>query len=164
MVCAGCSRLPEVFPPPAQRRPLTLPPPTPFGHWLSMSDANADAYLVKDVAPEGPGTWRWTYSHPALRFFLPDLPRVRFAMDFAIPERTFRDTGTVTLTFHVNGHLLDRFRCEKPGPLHYTHDVPLDMLHRNGVNLVAIDPDPVWVSKADGGRLGFILSSAGFTE
>ena len=29
---------------------------------------------------------------------------------------------------------------------------------------VAIDPDPVWVSRTDGGHLGFILSRAGFTE
>ena len=39
-----------------------------------------------------------------------------------------------------------------------------DRMRANAINLVAIDPDPVWVSQADGGRLGFILSRAGFTE
>jgi hypothetical protein len=64
----------------------------------------------------------------------------------------------------VNGQLLDRLRCEQPGEQHYAHDVPPGMLRANAINLVGIDPDPVWVSKADGGRLGFILSRAGFTE
>jgi hypothetical protein len=85
-------------------------------------------------------------------------------MDFAIPERTLRETGPVTLTFKVNGQVLGRLRCEQSGEQHYTHDVPRGMLRANAINLVGIDPDPVWVSKADGGRLGFILSRAGFTE
>jgi hypothetical protein len=164
LLTAGCARQPESYPPPEQRKPLTLPPPTPFGHFLSMDDPNAGAYLVQDVADRGPGTWRWAYSRPVLRFFLPAVPQVRFAMDFTLPERTFRETGPVTLTFRINGELLDRYRCDAPGEQHYSHSVPSAMLHHGAVNLVAIDPDPVWVSQADGGRLGFILSRAGFTE
>jgi hypothetical protein len=163
-LCAGCTRLPESFPPPEQRAPLTVPRAGALGYFLSMADPNADAYLVKDVADQGPGTWRWVYEHPVLRFLVPDVPRLKFAMDFAIPERTLRETGPVTLTFTVNGKLLDRLRCEKSGEQHYAHDVPPGMLRAGAINLVAIDPVPVWVSKADGGRLGFILSRAGFTE
>jgi len=152
------------FPPPVQRTPLIVPKPGSLGHFVSMSDANADAYLVKDVATSGPGTWRWAHDHPVLRFAVPNVPRLKFAMDFAIPERTMRDTGPVTLTFTINGKVLDRLRCQQAGEQHYAHDVPSGWLHANAINLVGIDPDPVWVSKADGGRLGFILSSAGFTE
>ena len=164
LLSAGCARQQEVYPPPEQRRPLTLPPPTPFGHFVSMDDPNAPAYLVKDFAETGAGTWRWAYGHPVLRFFVPAAPRLRFAMDFSLPDRTFRETGPVTFTFHINGELLDRYRCTAPGEQHYSHSVPPAMVHPDAVNLVAIDPDPVWVSKADGGRLGFILSRAGFTE
>jgi hypothetical protein len=156
--------LPNSFPPPEQRAPLTVPPPGDLGYFLSMADANADAYLVKDVATRGPGTWRWAYEHPVLRFFVPNVPRLKFAMDFSLPARTLRETGPVTLTFTINGRLLDRLRCEEPGEQHYARDVPLGMLRLNALNQVAIDPVPVWVSKADGGRLGFILSRAGFTE
>jgi hypothetical protein len=163
-LCAGCARLPESFPPPEQRAPLIVPPRGALGYFLSMDDPNADAYLVKDVADKGPGTWRWVYDHPVLRFLVPDVPRLKFAMDFSLPERTMRETGPVTLTFMVNGKLLDRLRCEQAGEQHYAHDVPAGILRANAINLVAIDPDPVWVSKADGGRLGFILSRAGFTE
>src|SRR5664279_257886 len=124
VLCAGCTRLPESFPPPEQRVPLTVPRSGALGYYFSMADPNADAYLVKDVA----------------------------------------DSGPVTLTFTINGKLLDRLRCEKSGEQHYAHDVPPGMLRAGAINMVAIDPDPVWVSKADGGRLGFILSRAGFTE
>jgi hypothetical protein len=161
---AGCTRLPESFPPPPQRTALTVPQAGALGYFLSMADPNADAYLVKDVAPSGPGTWRWVYDHPVLRFFVPDVPRLKFAMVFSLPARTLRETGPVTLTFTVNGKLLDRLRCDLPGEQQYAHDVPPGMLRPNAINLVAIDPVPVWVSKADGGRLGFILSRAGFTE
>ena len=138
VLCAGCTRLPESFPPPEQRAPLTVPLAGPLGYFVSMADPNADAYLVKDVADSGPGTWRWVYGHPVLRFFVPDVPRLKFAMDFAIPERTMRETGPVTLTFTVNGKLLDRLRCEKPGEQHYAHDVPPGMLRAGAINLVCL--------------------------
>ena len=162
--CGACSRQPVSFPPPVQRTALIVPKSGELGYFLSMADPGADRYLVKDVASEGPGTWRWVYDHPVLRFLVPDVTPLRFAMDFAIPERTFSETGPVTLTISINGQLLDRLRCEQPGEQHYAHDVPAGMLRPNAINLVAIDPHPVWVSKADGGRLGFILSRAGFTE
>ena len=141
-----------------------MPPAHGLGYFLSMDDPHADLYLARDFQDHGPGTWRWAYSHPVLRFFVPDVGRLKFTMDFAIPERTFRETGPVTLTFRVNGTVFDSHRCEQPGEQHYSHSVPGELLKRGAVNLVAIDPDPVWVSKADGGRLGFILSRAGFTD
>ena len=161
---AACARLPESFPPPPQRQPLTVPPANGLGYWLSMDDPHADLYLVQDFQDHGPGTWRWAYAHPVLRFFVPDVPRLKFAMDFAIPERNFRETGPVKFTFRVNGAVFGHFLCEQAGEGHLSQSVPRELLHPGAVNLVAIDPDPVWVSKADGGKLGFILTRAGFTE
>jgi hypothetical protein len=85
-------------------------------------------------------------------------------MDFSLAEQTFRETGPVTLTFTLNGKFFDRVRYDKAGHQHYFRDVAPEFLHKNGVNLVAIDPDKVWVSKADGGKLAFILTYAGFVE
>lgn len=162
---AGCASLPDAFPPPAQRKPLlTTPPSIPFGHFVAMSDPNAGAYLVQGFADASEGSWRWAHDHPVLRFYLPDVPRVKFALDFTITEPTFRETGPVTLTFTLNGRFFDRVRCDQPGRRYYSRDAAPEFLHKNGVNVVAIDPDKVWVSKADGGRLGFILVSAGFVE
>jgi hypothetical protein len=134
-------------------------------YFVELSDPHADAYLVRDFAPSaGAGPTRWAFDHPVLRFVVPAAPGLRFTMDFALPERTFRDTGPVTLTFRINGELLDRHRFETAGQKHYEHDVPAGMLRPNAENLVAIDPEPVWVSKADGTRIGFVLARAGFTD
>ena len=166
LVAAGtsCARLPESFAPPPQRAALTVPSPGALGYFLSMDDPHAAIYLVQDFQDHGPGTWRWAYSHPVLRFFVPDAPSLKFAMDFSLPERTFRETGPVTLTIRINGTLFDRQRFDHAGEQHYTRAVPSEFLRPNAENRVSIDPDPVWVSKADGGRLGFILSRAGFTD
>ena len=164
VVCAGCAPAPDAFPPPPQRAPLTALPPTPFSYFLSMADPHAGAYLVQDVAAQGTGTWRWAFAHPVLRFWVPAFPRLRFVLDYSLPERTFRETGPVTLTIRVNGELLDRHRADVPGEQHYGREVPAGLIRPAAVNLVAIDPEPVWVSPSDHARLGFILSRAGFAE
>ena len=53
-----------------------------------MDDPNAALYLVKDFQDHGPGTWRWAYAHPVLRFFVPDVPQLKFTMDFSLPDAT----------------------------------------------------------------------------
>ena len=42
-------------------------------------------------------------------------------MDFAIPERTFRETGPVTLTLSLNGEVFDHLLCAQPGQHSYSH-------------------------------------------
>jgi hypothetical protein len=164
LACTGCSQLPDAYPPPPQRTALVIAAPTGLGYFVSLSDPNADDYLVRDFAPSDGGASRWALDHPVLRFFVPAASGLRFTMDFALPERAFRETGPVTLTFRINGDLLDRHRFDAAGQQHYEHDVPARLLRNNGVNLVAIDPEPVWVSKTDGGRIGFVLARAGFTD
>ena len=163
-VCVGCNRLPESVPPPVQRAALTVPPATGLGYFVDMRDPNSNAYVVQGIADHTEAPWRWAYEHPVLRFQVPDVGRLRFMLDFSLPERTFRETGPVTLTFTINGKRFDRVRFETPGQLHYSREVAPEFLNLQGENRVAIDPEPVWVSKADGGKLGFIISRAGFAE
>jgi hypothetical protein len=165
VVCSvGCGRLPETFAPPPQKAALSEAPAGGPGYFFSMADANVDTYLVQGVADRGPGTWRWAFEHPVLRFFLPESKRLQFTMDFTLPESTFRDTGPVTLSISMNGKPLDQVHCESAGQQSYTHVVPADSLRGNAINLVAIDTHPIWISHSDNQRLGFILLRAGFTE
>jgi hypothetical protein len=163
LLCAGCSRLPDSFAPPPQRPPLDIPPGLPVGYFVYMADPESDRYVVQGFAARSEAPWRWAYDHPVLRFLGPDMTRVRFFMDFSIPERTFRETGPVTLTLSLNGEVFDRLRCAQPGQQHYSHPAPAG-LRRNAMNIVSIDPDKLWVSKEDGTKLGFILARAGFSE
>jgi hypothetical protein len=128
-----------------------------------MTDPRASEYIVQDVSDttEGPG-YRWAYERPVLRFYRPSAKEVKFSMDFAIPERLLRATGPITLTFKLNGKLLDRVRYAQAGQLQFTHDVPTGAL-KDGINTVAIEPDRVWTT-GDGTKLSFVLARAGFLE
>jgi hypothetical protein len=92
------------------------------------------------------------------------MQQVQFFMDFSIPERTFRETGPVTLTLSLNGEVFDHVRCAQPGQQHYSHEAPAGRLLKNAMNVVSIQPDKFWVSKEDGTKHGFVLSRAGFSE
>lgn len=161
---AGCGTAPESYPPPAQRETPPAQSAT-IRHFVAMNDPNAASYILRDVS-EGleANSWRWAFRRPELRFFLHSSQHLKFVMDFAIPEHTFKETGPVTLSVFINGQLLDRFRCTKPGRRQLEKEVPPELLKAGALNLVAIEPDKVWVSKEDGATLGFILASAGFQE
>lgn len=129
-----------------------------------MSQPDADAYIVGGMREKSEGAWRWTHERPVLRFYLPNVGRLRFQMDFTLPENTFQETGPVTLTLALNGEVFDRLRCEKPGQQRYEHGVPPEMVRANAVNQLAITADKTAGRAAPGERLGFVLASAGFAE
>ncbi len=148
-----------------QRKPLTGTEPSPVGHFVTMSDPNADAYIVKDVSPAAEaGTWRWTGKRPELRFYLETTEHLNFKADFSIAETTLRETGPVSVTVLINGKALDTLKYADAGEKHFDKPVPPDLLRAKSVNFAALEIDKVWVSKTDGAVLGFILTRAGFTQ
>jgi hypothetical protein len=164
LFAAGCAKLPDYTPPP-QRAALTGTDSGGLSYFLSMSNPNADAYIVEGIEAHTEGSgFRWAYAHPLLRFLVPRIDRPRFVMDFALPETTFRVTGPVTLSISLNGRPFDRPHFDHAGQQHYEHDVPLELLRANAINLVAIEPDKVYTAPADGVKLGFPLSRVGFVD
>jgi len=135
-----------------------------LGHFVYMSQADADAYIVGGMREKSEGPWRWAHERPVLRFFLPEAGRLRFQMDFTLPDNTFHETGPITLTLALNGTAFDRVRCDKPGQQRYEHSVPPELVHANAVNQVALTPDKTAGRDLTGERLGFVLTSAGFAE
>jgi hypothetical protein len=160
----NCGRAPDPHAPPSQKDSLITETGGPLGSSVSMEDPNSSSYVVRGFADRSEGTWRWAYDHPALRFWGPDLPKVNYMMDFAIPEKTFRLTGPVTLTIKVNGSQLDRLRVTQAGQQHYIHEIPPAMLKKNAANEVAIEPDKVYTAPGDNAKLSFVLVRAGFVE
>jgi hypothetical protein len=130
--------------------------------FVSMSHPMAAAHLVKDVAEGAPGDmWRWTYRRPELRFYLQNLSDLKLVVGFALAGETFRKTGPVAVSFFVNGRLFDKERYTEPGEKRYEKLVPADFL-KPEINLVALEPDKVWIAPTDGAALGLILIEAGF--
>lgn len=165
LLLAGCSSAPDVYAPPIDRNPLNGFGTTPIGAFVNMNDANADAYMVRDIGKnlQG-GLWRWTGKRPELRFFLDSAGPWRFKVDFAIADATFPRTGPVTISVIVNKQLLEKVTYDRPGAEVFLKPVPSAMIVPQAFNDVAIELDKVWVSSADGAELGIILTRAGFVH
>ncbi len=82
----------------------------------------------------------------------------------AIDEATFKDTGPVTLSFFVNGHLLDKATYSASGPQHIDKPVPRDWVEAGKDATVGAEIDKPWISPGDGVALGFILTRMGLTQ
>ncbi len=163
LTLAGCTSIPDSYAPPMQRRPWLGPEPSAVKHFVNMNDPDADSYIVRDISRTVEGSWRWTYARPELRFHLATTQGLKFTADLSIAEVTLRQTGPVTLSFLINGHLLDKVHYSEHGEKHVQKPVPPGYLAL-GENRVVIEPDKTWVSNDDKVRLGFILTRAGFVQ
>jgi hypothetical protein len=131
------------------------------GHVVNMNDPYAMAYVVQDVRNLlEAGAWRWTSRRPELRIYLDDIRGLKFTTDFTVPESGFQRTGPVTISFSVNGQLLDRVKCEQPGNRHFEKPVPESWLRARWLNFVTMEPDKTWSDAKF--TYGFILTRAGF--
>jgi hypothetical protein len=164
LLAGGCSRTPDIYQPPIQRKPLTGPDGH-LGAFVNMSEPSADAFIVRDVSrtTEG-GSWRWAYRHPQLRFYLRGIDKLHFMLDARLAENTFQETGPVTLTIRINDHDLDKVVFDKPGDRHFDKAVPESFLLPHSENFVSFETDKQWVSKEDGAVLSFVLTRAGFIK
>jgi hypothetical protein len=164
LLAAGCSRTPDIYQPPIQRKPLTGPE-AHLGQIVSMSDPTVDAYIVRDISRTTEvGSWRWAYRHPQMRFYLRGADKLHFVLDARLAENTFKDTGPVTLSIQINGHELDKIVFDKPGDRHFDKLVPAEFLQPHSENFVSFETDKQWVSKEDGAVLSFVLTRAGFVR
>ncbi|HXJ42006.1 MAG TPA: hypothetical protein VNH18_22200 [Bryobacteraceae bacterium] len=156
---AGYTAAQDGWSPRVRRNPLSLTPTK--GHVVNMNDPFAMAYIVQDVRNQlEAGAWRWTSRRPELRIYLDDTRGLKFTTDFSVPERGLGRTGPVTISFLINGQLLDRVRCDQPGDRHFEKPVPESWLHPRWLNFVRMEPDKTW-SDAEFTH-GFILTRAGF--
>jgi hypothetical protein len=164
-VFIGCAAAPEAYPPPIQRVLPDGAAQSPIGHFVSMGDVYADSYIVRDIqdSPQGTG-WRWTYARPELRFIVDRAEGWKFAADFSFPGPNFRDTGPVTVSLFINGHLLDRVRYTTPGDKHFEKPVPAAWLRPGDYTSVVAEIDPPWIAPSDNAKLGVVLHRAGFIE
>jgi hypothetical protein len=130
--------------------------------FVAMRDRRANDHIVRDIDRTDRAEWRWTNQRPELRFTLKTVANLKLAMDFIINEKTFAQTGPVTVTFYVNDHLLAKHRYAGPGPQHFEQPVPAEWLKLGDPTLVAAAVDKPYIAPADGVKLGFLLTRAGF--
>lgn len=163
LLLTACEREPQWVPMPPQQVFNPQAEPARYLTFIRMNDTKAPAFLSADInpgPPEGVG-WRWTRQRPELKFTLEETQNRRVVWNFGITPATFRQTGPVTITFFVNGRMLDRVRYAEPGDRHFEKPVAAEWLKPHQPTLIAAQIDPVFVSPGDGVKLGIILASAG---
>lgn len=163
LLTASCGWRPGSYPPPAQQSLDLGGDPGGVGSFIKMEDPAADYHVVRDFMPVH-GPLRWAFVHPELRFRVKDTRNLKFAMEFAIPEVTFRVTGPVTVSCDVNGKRLGSIRCNHAGDYRLEKPVPDGWIRPEQYVHVTFETHPRWVSPEDGAQLSFLLRSAGFTQ
>jgi hypothetical protein len=163
VLAPACGRQPGPVPPPPQQSLALGPDPALLGSFVRMDDPAAVDYIVADIGRE-PGFQRWAFRHPELKFRVKDAAGLKFTMEIAIPEVTFRYTGPVTISAAVNGKGIGAMRCGHAGDYRFERPVPAGAVDPDRTVVVTLDAEPRWTSPSDGAQLSFLLRSAGFTQ
>jgi hypothetical protein len=163
VLTGACGRRVGSLPLPAQQSLDLGPDPGGLRGMVRMDDPDAGAFLVRDISSER-GVSRWAFRSPELRFRVKDASHLKFAVEFTIPEVTFRVTGPVTVSCAVNGKTLATMRYGHAGEYRLEHAVPKGLVEAGQPIHVTFDANPRWVSPEDGAQLSFLLRSAGFTQ
>ena len=132
---------------------------------VNMNDADAEAHFVQDIGLklEG-GQWRWAQRRPTVKILLVKTQGLKFTSDFTLYKDCMQQTGPVTITFRVGGHVLDQVRYQQPGYQHFEKPVDPGWLQTSTETLVSEEIDKLYVSPEDGVKLGFILTNMGFAR
>ena len=161
LALAGCVRMPESYPPPEQHAPFRAAG-TSLTDFLSMESPELRKFVVKDVVVEEQGPWRWTGPDPELRFALTSTRDRTLVVEFVINDRTFHDTGPVTISFYVNDHLAGQERYTSHGDKSFEKLIPAAWLDNRPETRVRLHVHNVWQSP--GGPLGILLKRVGFAQ
>ena len=165
LLLTACQRQPETFAPPVQRQPLEDFRPYRAARIVKMNDADAEAFFTADII-KGPvdTPWRWTGKRPAITLHPRSIDGLAYAIEYAIPEVTFKATGPVNVTYLVNGRVLDTVRITQHGQRSYQKLVPPGWMIATQPVELAAEIDKTYVSKDDDATLGFLLTSLGLAQ
>lgn len=161
LILAGCASTPDSYVPPAQHLPFRSGG-IPASQFLSMDHPDLIQAVVKDINVNEQGPWRWTFADPELRFHLPSPDNWTLLVEFVINDRTFRDTGPVTISFYVNDRLAGEERYTSYGDKVFEKLIPAGWLASRTETRVRLHVQPVWPS--GGAKLGVLLKRIGFVE
>lgn len=153
---AGCARLPEPAPPPAQ----SAMPAAPCRHYALMRDRSADARIVSGIEGEIHDDWRWTGRRAALRYAVDETQGIQFEAVLVVPHE-FVQAGGRRIEVRIDGRLLGAIPAEQAGYLVWKQPVPEQWLAPDREIRVELTADAEWPQGKE--KRGYMLSSAGFT-
>jgi hypothetical protein len=161
LVSVACVRTPDSYPLPQQHNPFRSGG-VPSSEFITMDHPDLRKAVVKDVVVDEQGPWRWTGQDPELRFFLSSTRDRTLIVEFVINDRTFRDTGPVTVSFYVNDHLAGEETFKSDGDKSFEKAIASEWLEGKPETRVRLHVHNVW--PIPGANLGILLKRIGFAE
>ena len=138
------------------------PEPLPAASMLNMGEPSAQSGILQDVlGPQAGVTWRWTNQHPRFRVWLDPHQKWDFVVRFTLPDAVLKAVGPVTLRMVVNDRQFDTRQYDHDQAYAYSKSIPPEMLGSKDSAIIGLDIDPVYVSPADGMKLGVLLEEIG---
>lgn len=168
LILCACSH-PEAFPPPAQVVMPSGPEPPAASEnsarpLLAMSDADADAHILRDVPPaRDDPDWRFTGPHPKFRLELHDVSHLVFYVRFFNHREALLARGPVTFAVEINNKQFRSERFSFEGDVEYRHPLPDGFMAKPGPVEISLDISPPWHYPGDG-TVGVLLHSIGFQQ
>jgi len=136
-----------------------------LGPVADMRRPDGPAHLLRDFLATGEHPDKaWAAQKPALVLRVPDAARHELCVDFLIHSQNLAQVGPQTLTFRLNGRLLDHIRYDTEGRRAYRKPVPAGWLRPGGIAVVEIDADKCFLSPLDGQKLSIVFFRAGLTR
>ena len=161
---SGCAEAPDGFPLPAQRAPLPEFRSYRQAYVVDMVDAEAEQHIVSDIFGPPGAKWRWTGKRPTLRIAFGEKLSLDFMMDLVFADLALKDTGPVTVTFHINGHTLASVVYSQSGEHHFEKAIPEEWLERGKEAVLSAEIDKMWREPGRDIDFGMIVESAGLRE
>lgn len=131
---------------------------------VEMGDPDANLHIVKDIYNPGNAPWRWSDQNPTIRTLAVASDKLKFRVDFAIWNDSFKITGPVEITFLVNDRPLDKIRYTSAGEKHFEEPIPDGWLSTDTEATLALFVDKLYTSPNDGKHFGVILVRMGLTK
>ncbi len=162
LLLASCSGYgdPDFYSPPEQRPQFE--DPARWERIVHMTDVDAPDHFVSDIVDPLAANWRWTSREPTIHLGVPPRARLKYHIEFVIPQQTISSTGPVTLTFLVDGRALYVKRYEAAGAYRFEQNIPPDWIVKGGETRIGAKIDKLF--NANGRSYGFLLISIGLTR
>ena len=130
-----------------------------------MSDADADAFILTDVARGNVGgEFRWTGERPRFRLWPDEREDRELYMRFGIIPATFKETGPVTIEISINGTRLAERTFDLPRDYDHSERIPAGLLGSDVSATVELHITPVYKAPPYGEKLGICLYAIGFRK
>ncbi len=132
---------------------------------VDMNAVSAPSHFAGDIDSALQGaTWRWTGAKPTVKLLLLRTDGLKYSIDFAVWDKGMRQTGPLTISFLVDGRILDTVRFDTPGQQHFEKAVPPEWLDTLTDTSVSASIAPLYVAPEDGKKFGVVLIRMGFVR